>query len=142
MGPVLLRDSWAGAALGVVVSSMSDPGLENVLWPQQTHLSVTAAWAEQEREPPQPWINQHQGGVDRLGMISRAAPVLISSTGCEQMSGKIQNRTSQDDNLLPEPVGIHLQIPSLNTHPVYGVVPCWRAAVSVSCDLLGASPLL
>lgn len=75
-------------------------------------------------------------------MIFRAAPVLIFSTGCEQMSGKIQNRTSLEDNLLPEPVGTHLQIPSSNIHLVYGVIPCWRAAVSVSYDLLSASPLL
>lgn len=57
-------------------------------------------------------------------MIFRAAPVLIFSTGCEQMSGKIQNRTSLEDNLLPEPVGTHLQIPSSNIHLVYGVIPC------------------
>lgn len=30
---------------------MSDHGLENVLWPQQTHLSVMGAWADLAPSP-------------------------------------------------------------------------------------------
>lgn len=138
MCPAVLRASWPGAAL-------SDPGLENALWPQQTNLSP----AEQERQPPQPQINQHQGRVARLWMISRAAPLMISSTGCEQMSGKIQNRSSLDGSFLqPSPVcsSGHCQcLWESISNPFFKHSSQGDSLLefpSVSCVLLVASPLI
>lgn len=85
MCPAVLRASWPGAAL-------SDPGLENALWPQQTNLSPAGEGAPSATEQPAP--GQGCQVVDDL-----------QSSPSEQISGKIQNRSSLDGSFLqPSPV--------------------------------------